>query len=26
MGGVIDKHFKESGTRYWAIWTVRAKE
>lgn len=26
MGGIIDKHFKEPGTRYWAIWSERAKE
>jgi hypothetical protein len=26
MGGVIDKHFKEPGVRYWAIWTERANE
>ncbi len=26
MGGIIDKHFKESGTRYWAIWSERARE
>lgn len=25
MGGIIDKHFKEPGTRYWAIWTERAQ-
>jgi hypothetical protein len=21
MGGIIDKYFNETGTRYWAIWT-----
>lgn len=21
MGGIIDKHIKEPGTRYWALWT-----
>lgn len=26
MGGIIDKHFKEPGPRYWAIWTERAQE
>ena len=26
MGGIIDKHLKESGTRYWALWTERARE
>jgi hypothetical protein len=26
MGGVIDKHIKEKGTRYRAIWTDRASE
>jgi len=26
MGGVIDKHIKEPGTRYRAIWTDRASE
>jgi hypothetical protein len=25
MGGVIDKHFEEKGTRYWAVWTDRAR-
>lgn len=25
MGGVIDKHFEEKGTRYWALWTDRAE-
>ncbi len=24
MGGIIDKHFKEKGTRYWAVWTDRS--
>ena len=26
MGGIIDKHIKEKGTRYRAIWTDRASE
>lgn len=26
MGGIIDKHIKESGVRYWALWTERARE
>ena len=26
MGGIIDKHIKEKGTRYWAIWTERGRE
>jgi hypothetical protein len=26
MGGIIDKHIQEKGTRYWAIWTDRASE
>ena len=26
MGGIIDKHIKEKGTRYRAIWTERARE
>jgi hypothetical protein len=26
MGGIIDKYIQEKGTRYWAIWTDRAKE
>src|SRR5262249_4380343 len=26
MGGIIDKHVKEKGTRYRAIWTDRATE
>ncbi len=26
MGGIIDKFFKEPGTRYWAIWTERSPE
>jgi hypothetical protein len=26
MGGIIDKHLKEKGTRYRAIWTDRASE
>jgi len=21
MGGIIDKYFNQSGSRYWAIWT-----
>ena len=25
MGGVIDKHFGEKGTRYFAVWTDRAR-
>jgi hypothetical protein len=24
MGGIIDKYFEQKGTRYWAIWTVKA--
>ncbi len=24
MGGIIDKYFSQKGTRYWAIWTVKA--
>jgi hypothetical protein len=23
MGGIIDKHLEEKGTRYWAVWTDR---
>jgi hypothetical protein len=26
MGGIIDKHIKEKGTRYWALWTDRDRE
>jgi len=26
MGGIIDKHIMEPGTRYWAMWTERARE
>jgi hypothetical protein len=26
MGGIVDKHIKEQGTRYRAIWTDRASE
>jgi hypothetical protein len=26
MGAIIDKHFKEPGTRYWALWTDKAAE
>jgi hypothetical protein len=26
MGGIIDKHITEKGTRYRAIWTDRARE
>jgi hypothetical protein len=26
MGGIIDKHIKEKGTRYRAVWTDRASE
>jgi hypothetical protein len=26
MGGIIDKHIKEKGPRYWAVWTERARE
>jgi hypothetical protein len=26
MGGIIDKHIKEKGTRYWALWTERGRE
>jgi hypothetical protein len=26
MGGIIDKHFKETGTRWRAIWTDRAEK
>jgi len=26
MGGIIDKHIKEKGTRYRAIWTDRARQ
>jgi hypothetical protein len=26
MGGIIDKHLKEIGTRYWAMWTERGHE
>jgi hypothetical protein len=25
MGGIIDKYFEQKGTRYWAIWTAKAK-
>ena len=24
MGGIVDKYFNNKGTRYWAIWTVKA--
>ena len=24
MGGIVDKYFNHKGTRYWAIWTVKA--
>jgi hypothetical protein len=24
MGGIVDKYFSHKGTRYWAIWTVKA--
>jgi len=26
MGGIVDKHIKEKGTRYRAVWTDRASE
>ena len=26
MGGIIDKHIKEKGPRYWAVWTERDRE
>jgi hypothetical protein len=26
MGGIIDKHIQEKGTRYWALWTERDRE
>jgi hypothetical protein len=26
MGGIIDKHIKEKGPRYWAFWTERDRE
>ena len=26
MGAIIDKHFKEPGLRYWALWTDNASE
>jgi hypothetical protein len=25
MGGIADKYFNHKGTRYWAIWTVKAR-